>query len=319
MHKWNHQILNTSCNFYSYCSLIFLFSHQYQRNSPLPQQNHLQPHQPLQPEARPHLSPLQPCAASPAESEVGGNWGNLRVSLQSRGGGSNDMVDSKDWAEGRRGDGSSLGGDWGCSQTMWDKGTEGKEEVRDEDVSEESMCEITRGIEEDRLKESLFVKWSNVKNESQEGGGICSEAGSNEAGGDEVQGEGLKMSCEALGILQSFIQDVGLNPDEEAVHTLSAQLDLPKHIIRSFLNSQENGQPQEQDLYLQQIPKYNRGHQLGGTDTDPQQANRSIKNQELERESNETIDVTEKCSSTELDSSTQTITLLKEEEEESIL
>uniref|UniRef100_A0A3P8W2I1 DNA-binding protein SATB1 n=1 Tax=Cynoglossus semilaevis TaxID=244447 RepID=A0A3P8W2I1_CYNSE len=207
----------------------------YQRNSPLPQQNHLQPHQPLQPEARPHLSPLQPCAASPAESE------------------------------------------------------------------------------------SLFVKWSNVKNESQEGGGICSEAGSNEAGGDEVQGEGLKMSCEALGILQSFIQDVGLNPDEEAVHTLSAQLDLPKHIIRSFLNSQENGQPQEQDLYLQQIPKYNRGHQLGGTDTDPQQANRSIKNQELERESNGTIDVTGKCSSTELDSSTQTITLLKEEEEESIL
>lgn len=242
------------------------------------------------------------------------------MSLQSRGGGSNDMVDSKDWAEGRRGDGSSLGGDWGCSPTtMWDKGTEGKEEVRDEDVSEESMCEITRGIEEDRLKESLFVKWFNVKNESQEGGGICSEAGSNEAGGDEVQGEGLKMSCEALGILQSFIQDVGLNPDEEAVHTLSAQLDLPKHIIRSFLNSQENGQPQEQDLYLQQIPKYNRGHQLGGTDTDPQQANRSIKNQELERESNETIDVTEKCSSTELDSSTQTITLLKEEEEESIL
>ncbi|KAK5911407.1 hypothetical protein CgunFtcFv8_005584 [Champsocephalus gunnari] len=48
----------------------------YQRHSPLPQQHHLQPHQPLQPEAGPHLSPRQPCAASPAECEAGNNWGS---------------------------------------------------------------------------------------------------------------------------------------------------------------------------------------------------------------------------------------------------
>lgn len=43
---------------------------------------------------------------------------------------------------------------------------------------------------------------------------------------------------EALGILQSFIQDVGLYPDEEAIHTLSAQLDLPKHTIIKFFQNQ---------------------------------------------------------------------------------
>uniref|UniRef100_A0A3P8VU41 DNA-binding protein SATB1 n=1 Tax=Cynoglossus semilaevis TaxID=244447 RepID=A0A3P8VU41_CYNSE len=205
---------------------------------------------------------------------------------------------------------------WLCELLRW------KEDPNPENRTLwENLCMIRRFLSLSQAERDFIYEQqsSTTTAQHQEGGGICSEAGSNEAGGDEVQGEGLKMSCEALGILQSFIQDVGLNPDEEAVHTLSAQLDLPKHIIRSFLNSQENGQPQEQDLYLQQIPKYNRGHQLGGTDTDPQQANRSIKNQELERESNGTIDVTGKCSSTELDSSTQTITLLKEEEEESIL
>ncbi|XP_036394740.1 DNA-binding protein SATB1 isoform X2 [Megalops cyprinoides] len=49
---------------------------------------------------------------------------------------------------------------------------------------------------------------------------------------------GNKISLEALGILQSFIQDVGLYPDEEAIHTLSAQLDLPKHTIIKFFQNQ---------------------------------------------------------------------------------
>ncbi|XP_058877542.1 DNA-binding protein SATB1-like isoform X4 [Acipenser ruthenus] len=47
-----------------------------------------------------------------------------------------------------------------------------------------------------------------------------------------------KISTEALGILQSFIQDVGLYPDEEAIQTLSAQLDLPKHTIIKFFQNQ---------------------------------------------------------------------------------
>ncbi|XP_029445134.1 DNA-binding protein SATB1 isoform X4 [Rhinatrema bivittatum] len=47
-----------------------------------------------------------------------------------------------------------------------------------------------------------------------------------------------KISVEALGILQSFIQDVGLYPDEEAIQTLSAQLDLPKYTIIKFFQNQ---------------------------------------------------------------------------------
>ncbi|KAA8593100.1 hypothetical protein FQN60_018555, partial [Etheostoma spectabile] len=37
---------------------------------------------------------------------------------------------------------------------------------------------------------------------------------------------------------KSFIQDVGLYPDQEAIHTLSAQLDLPKHTIIKFFQNQ---------------------------------------------------------------------------------
>ncbi|KAL3969362.1 antigen [Sarotherodon galilaeus] len=48
----------------------------------------------------------------------------------------------------------------------------------------------------------------------------------------------VSISLEALGILQSFIQDVGLYPDQEAIHTLSAQLDLPKHTIIKFFQNQ---------------------------------------------------------------------------------
>ena len=47
-----------------------------------------------------------------------------------------------------------------------------------------------------------------------------------------------KISLEALGIVQSFIQDVGLYPDEEAIHTLSAQLDLPNQTIIKFFQNQ---------------------------------------------------------------------------------
>lgn len=61
-------------------------------------------------------------------------------------------------------------------------------------------------------------------------GGICGIKSRSSGGG--------KISLEALGILQSFIQDVGLYPDEEAIHTLSAQLDLPKLTIINFFQNQ---------------------------------------------------------------------------------
>ncbi|KAM9436828.1 SATB homeobox 1b isoform 5-T6 [Clarias gariepinus] len=49
---------------------------------------------------------------------------------------------------------------------------------------------------------------------------------------------GSRISIEALGILQSFVQDVGPYPDDEAVHTLSAQLDLPRDTIIKFFQNQ---------------------------------------------------------------------------------
>ncbi|CAL8259181.1 unnamed protein product [Boreogadus saida] len=70
----------------------------------------------------------------------------------------------------------------------------------------------------------------------EEGGGGGVEAG-HRAGAIKLR-TGGKISLEALGILQSFIQDVGLYPDEEAIHTLSAQLDLPKLTIIKFFQNQ---------------------------------------------------------------------------------
>ncbi|XP_042368781.1 DNA-binding protein SATB2-like [Plectropomus leopardus] len=57
-------------------------------------------------------------------------------------------------------------------------------------------------------------------------------------GGPKKARSRTRISLEALGILQSFIGDVGLYPDQEAIHTLSAQLDLPKHTIVKFFQNQ---------------------------------------------------------------------------------
>ncbi|XP_058888438.1 DNA-binding protein SATB2-like isoform X3 [Acipenser ruthenus] len=62
--------------------------------------------------------------------------------------------------------------------------------------------------------------------------------GAGGGGGVKKPRSRTKISLEALGILQSFIQDVGLYPDQEAIHTLSAQLDLPKHTIIKFFQNQ---------------------------------------------------------------------------------
>lgn len=127
---------------------------------------------------------------------------------------------------------------------MQEKSTDINEQVRNGNVSEEGINERIEDSAHGGVKENLSGKWPILKDEERGRAGVCSEA-VNE--GDEVKAEGLKVSHEALGILQSFIQDVGLNPDEEAVHTLSAQLGLPKHIIHSFFNSQDQGQNQEHD------------------------------------------------------------------------
>ncbi|KAM3597024.1 uncharacterized protein V6R79_024893 [Siganus canaliculatus] len=289
----------------------------FQRDSPLPQQHHLQPHQPLQPQTGPHLSPRQPCAASPAESEAGGNWGHMRLRLQGRGSGNSDM---KEWAG--RGDRGGLGGDWGCAARVRDEFTDNKEKMRDENVGEDGINDVVGDSKDGRLKEQLRIKWPHVRNEDQDREEVCSEAGKEVQGKDEVQGEGLSLSHEALGILQSFIQDVGLNPDEEAVHTLSAQLGLPKHTIRRFFSSQDHDQHHDNS----ESPKHGQEKRRGCkepniSETDitageqKEESDRKSETDEREEQKEAGNDVRKKTLSKESDVSTQTIPPLKEEQE----
>uniref|UniRef100_A0A668ABY8 SATB homeobox 1a n=1 Tax=Myripristis murdjan TaxID=586833 RepID=A0A668ABY8_9TELE len=143
------------------------------------------------------------------------------------------------------------------------------------------------------------------------------------------------LSREALGILQSFIQDVGLNPDEEAVHTLSAQLGLPKHTILSFFHSQDH---QSRNEGQHQHHNHNHSHtqedQYGCSDPDLAQAPRTTEQQEEvnvtagdSHQNAETQDEDEEESAArkneeseitilkELDVGTQTIPIMKEEQE----
>ncbi|KAF3707580.1 DNA-binding protein SATB1 Special AT-rich sequence-binding protein 1 [Channa argus] len=296
----------------------------FQRNSPLPQQQHLQPHQPLQPEAGPHLSPRQPCTASPAECEVGSNWGHLRLRSQGRGGSNDEKVDSKDWVEGGRADRGSMRGDWGCTGMMRNKSGESNEQVRDENVGKEAINELIADTKEGMVKEKLSVKWPSIKNEELVQAGVGSEVDNDE---NEVQGEGLNLSHEALGILQSFIHDVGLNPDEEAVHTLSAQLGLPKHIIRSFFNSQDQGYNYDQHQNQRMSPKHSLGKQHDSTNLNLFQHNMTTgeqqqqhyattdtkeKEEEIRSRRNEASEITVLKES---DAGIQTIPPMKEEQE----
>ncbi|XP_037330296.2 DNA-binding protein SATB1a isoform X1 [Pungitius pungitius] len=278
----------------------------YQRSSPLPQQHHFQPHQPLHPEAGPHLSPRQPCAASPAESEAGSNWGQVRVRLQGRGCGNGGRADSKDWVEGGQGERSSLGGEWGSSGAVRDN----KERVRDGQVGKEEMAEMM-GEEE---KEKPPMKWCGVKDEDRGRVSDFPDADNEVKGADEVQDEGLKVSREALGILQSFVQDVGLDPDEEAVHTLSAQLGLPKHTIRRFFNSQDH----DRHPHNSRSPKLSGDTRPACTDPNPSPKEGGDRRTEAEPEEVKQSARDEPSNITvlkESDIGTQTMCPMKEEQE----
>nr|XP_040044009.1 DNA-binding protein SATB1a [Gasterosteus aculeatus aculeatus] len=284
----------------------------YQRSSPLPQQHHFQPHQPLHPEAGPHLSPRQPCAASPAESEAGSNRGQVRVRLQGRACDNGQRVDSKDWVEGGQGERSSLGGEWGSTGSVRDKGSDSKAHVRDGRPGKEEITEMM-GEEE---KEKSIMKWCGVKDEDRGRLRDRSDADDEVKGADEVQDEGLKVSREALGILQSFVQDVGLDPDEEAVHTLSAQLGLPKHTIRRFFNSQDHNRHRHRS----RSPKLGGDRRPAGTDPNLSQTDTSAEEQkegETEREAEQTVrDETSNITVLkESDIGTQTVCPMKEEQE----
>ncbi|XP_030002535.1 DNA-binding protein SATB1a isoform X2 [Sphaeramia orbicularis] len=305
----------------------------YQRISPLSQPHHLQPHQTSQPEAGPHLSPRQPCATSPADSEAGGNWGHLRVCLQGRGS-LGEREDTKDWFEGGGGDRASFGEDQGCTARI--NGTEKDEQLRNGNMGKEGINEISEDRKECRVKEKLSMNRFSLKGEDRVRAGVPSDVGNETESGPRVQGVGLKVSHEAMGILQSFIQDVGLNPDEEAIYTLSAQLGLPKQIIRSFFNSQDHGQKQEQDKHW--YHSQTRKHSHINVETNTSQVERTTEDKEEEEDEEEEEegggpqgnteteqkqeerqiqkdDTSEMIILKELDVGTQTIQPLKEEQE----
>ncbi|XP_065145115.1 DNA-binding protein SATB1a [Paramisgurnus dabryanus] len=58
---------------------------------------------------------------------------------------------------------------------------------------------------------------------------------------------GTSLPPEAHAILQSFIQEVGLHPDQEAIHTLSAQLGVAKETVRCFFNGRNWHSEKEND------------------------------------------------------------------------
>ncbi|XP_068603243.1 DNA-binding protein SATB1a [Brachionichthys hirsutus] len=300
-------------------SLLSSDSALYQQNSPLPQQHHHQPHQPRQPEAWPHLSPRQPCAASPAESEAGGIWGHMRIHLQDRGSSNEEKGDSRDWVEGGR---RSSGGDWGGAVMLRDESPEGDELGRDGKVGGEGIPETDGDNKEGGVEEKLPMKWQSVRDEDRGRAGVCSGASNEVHGGDEVKGEAFRVSHEALGILQSFIQDVGLNPDEEAVHTLSAQLGLSRHAIRRFFNSQED---HDHLQYHSQNPKHGQDEEPACTEGGRCQAQRTAEEQEEEGGAKTTKEMEEGKRARkdpnevtvlkELDAGTQTTPPMKEEQE----
>ncbi len=241
--------------------------------------------------------------------------------MQGRGNVNGEKGDSKDWVEGGRGTRSSLGSDWGCPGSVRDKTAECKEEqVKDGRVVDERIDEPVGDSKEGGVKETL-TKWTSMRDEDTGRSGVRSETENEVQGGDEVQGEGLKVSHEALGILQSFIQDVGLNPDEEAVQTLSAQLGLPKHTIRRFFNSQDHDRHQ----HNKQSPKHSGDNQHGCTELNLSQSD--VTAEEQEEENNGKTDTKEEeevqtgskeseiAVLTESDAGTQTIPPMKEEQE----
>uniref|UniRef100_A0A8C8DPI0 SATB homeobox 1a n=1 Tax=Oryzias sinensis TaxID=183150 RepID=A0A8C8DPI0_9TELE len=129
---------------------------------------------------------------------------------------------------------------------------------------------------------------------------------------EEIQLDELNVSSDALVILQSFIQDVGLNPDEEAVHTLAAQLGLPKHTILNFFNSQDQGQRQ----HYCHSPKCGREDQKGWTKADVSRAD--LPTPELKSDGSATKQNGQIIGVRESDVSTQTVPQIKEEQESGI-
>uniref|UniRef100_A0AAV2KJC0 SATB homeobox 1 n=1 Tax=Knipowitschia caucasica TaxID=637954 RepID=A0AAV2KJC0_KNICA len=130
----------------------------------------------------------------------------------------------------------------------------------------------------------------------------------------QAQIQALKVSTEAIGILHSFIQEVGLPPDEEAVYTLSAQLGLPPHAIHNFFNSQ-NIHPTRKGLSCTPVE-----HPSGETDSELVKSEidsdvaQLVELQDLESGMSHRQTELPESEVLEMDVGTQTVCALKEEQ-----
>lgn len=241
--------------------------------------------------------------------------------LQGRGSSSHDNGDRKDWDDRGRAERSGLGGDWGCSGRLTDRCAAGKE-ARDGRMDNDEVNEHAGASKEGKFK--LAMNWSGVRDEDQHRSEGGLEANNEVQCEDEAQAEGLSVSHEALGILQSFIQDVGLDPDEEAVHTLSAQLGLPIHTIRTFFNSQDHEQYQHTSDILKQSPDTQRASaepEPSRKDTarsEGEESDGENKTKEKEDEKQAGNEASKIIILKESDVGTQTIAPVKEEQESNI-
>uniref|UniRef100_A0A3Q2GFT3 SATB homeobox 1a n=1 Tax=Cyprinodon variegatus TaxID=28743 RepID=A0A3Q2GFT3_CYPVA len=165
-----------------------------------------------------------------------------------------------------------------------------------------------------------YTKYSDVKRENNGRVGVCSGTDSKIIAKKVVQGDRLTVSNEALGILKSFIQDVGLYPDEEAIHTLSAQLGLPKDTIRVFFSSQDLEQSQDNN----QSPKHIHNNQQVCSNPDVFMAELTTQEQDVPVKAEKSETEMEKIGrdtasevsiSRESDVATQTLPPMKEEQE----
>ncbi|XP_059412055.1 DNA-binding protein SATB1-like [Carassius carassius] len=121
---------------------------------------------------------------------------------------------------------------------------------------------------------------------------------------------GRSLPPEAHAILQSFIQEVGLHPDQEAIHTLSAQLGVAKEAVLSFFNGHNWLRQEEQD---------NRGErEIEEGEVDYMEAEEECRDtMENDEETNTNTMTGKQDSVVEQNASTQTrfiITIKKEEE-----
>ncbi|MEQ2219245.1 hypothetical protein XENOCAPTIV_014780, partial [Xenoophorus captivus] len=153
--------------------------------------------------------------------------------------------DSPEWVDGEKENANNLFVEWGITGRAGFIGRESDVQKRDGNIQLRGQDDISQNSQCENVKNNVFVNRSTVKSENNSRVGVCSETDNQTKAKQDVQGDRLKLSNDALGILQSFIRDVGLYPDEEAIHTLSAQLGLPKDTIQGFFSSQDLEQSQD--------------------------------------------------------------------------